>query len=154
MKELTGNMARRHGASDSRLYTIWRAINARCYRPSNIGWDHYGGRGIRVCDEWRLDAGFEPFRDWALAHGYDETLTIDRIDSDGHYEAANCRWVDVFEQNNNKRTNVRLTAFGETKTLAQWERDPRCGVTRRTIVRRLARGWPEETAISTSERPR
>lgn len=90
-----------HGQWLSRLHRIWSAMKQRCYNPKNTGYANYGGRGIRVCDEW-LNS-FSAFYNWALSHGYDDTLTIDRINNDGNYEPNNCRWLTRAQQNKNKR---------------------------------------------------
>lgn len=79
-----------HGGTGTRLYDIWCGIKKRCYNPKSTIWDYYGGKGIRVCEEWQ---SFEPFRDWATKNGYSDHLQIDREDPDGHYEPANCSWV-------------------------------------------------------------
>lgn len=97
----------KHGASGTRLYTIWDAMINRCEKPRNRAYHRYGGRGIKVCDEWK---DFDTFKDWALQNGYDENAqrgicTIDRIDNDGNYCPENCRWVDMKVQSNNKSTS-------------------------------------------------
>lgn len=94
-----------HGQSRSRLYTVWMGIRARTNNPKNSHYKHYGGRGIKICEEW-MD--FPTFREWALSTGYKEDAkygecTIDRINVDGDYEPSNCRWVDLKIQANNKR---------------------------------------------------
>ena len=84
-----------------RLYTIWQSMKSRCYYPKNKCYNSYGGRGICVCDEWI--SSFNGFALWALANGYKDTLSIDRINVDGNYEPGNCRWATNEEQQKNKR---------------------------------------------------
>ena len=97
---------KKHGESKkSRLYGVWVGIRQRCNDPSHKSYKNYGGRGIRVCDEWN---DFMTFKDWAIRNGYDESAeygdcTIDRIDVNGNYEPSNCRWVDMKIQACNKR---------------------------------------------------
>ena len=89
------------GDSHTRLYNIWRGMKQRCYYPSHQSYKHYGGRGITVCDEWL--SSFINFHTWALANGYADHLTLDRIDPDGNYCPSNCRWVTWEVQAQNKR---------------------------------------------------
>lgn len=98
-----------------RLYRIWQNMHGRCNNDSS---GNYGNRGITYCKEWE---NFAPFRDWALANGYDDTLTIDRIDVNGNYEPDNCRWVSRKIQNRNTRRNIFITYKGETHCLKDWE---------------------------------
>lgn len=90
-----------HGEHDSRLYKIFYNMKNRCNLESMINYKDYGGRGITVCQEWQ--DSFEAFRDWAMANGYEEHLTIDRKDNDGNYEPDNCRWVTQTVQSRNTR---------------------------------------------------
>ena len=104
--------------SDNKLRNIWNGMKGRCYTTSNLSYPRYGGKGITICDEWRNS--FETFERWALANGYTNELTLDRINNDGNYEPSNCRWVNAKVQNNNRTNNINITINNETKTLAQW----------------------------------
>ena len=115
-----GTNSHKHGCQPKRLYKIWDGIRQRCLSPTCVLYKHYGGRGIQLCDAWKAD--FRPFRDWALANGYDEGLTIDRIDNNGNYEPSNCRWVSMSVQENNRNNNRLISYKNQTHTLAEWAR--------------------------------
>ena len=102
----------------SRLNNIYWGMIARCNRPNNPAYYLYGGRGISVCDSWMT--GFKPFKEWALAHGYSEGLTIDRINNNKGYSPENCRWVTMKEQIRNRRIAIKLSINGVEKTLWEW----------------------------------
>lgn len=123
-------MIRRH----ERLYRIWRAMRDRCQRKGNVHYDNYGGRGITVCVEWQ---DYETFKAWAYQSGYQDGLSIDRIDNDGNYEPSNCRWATVSEQCNNKRNNRIIEFNGEAHTATEWSRIT--GIPYRTIQSRINR---------------
>lgn len=139
-----------HGASASRLYRVWIAMRQRCYDPLNKRFPQYGGRGITVCPAWndfevfRRDVGDRP----SASH------TLDRRDNNGNYEPGNVRWATAQEQARNRRTSLMVTAWGETKTLAEWAEDPRCAVAYATLQYRIARApVSAEDAISLSRLP-
>lgn len=95
-----------HGCSTggviTRLYNIWRGVKARCTNPNEPAYPEYGGRGVTLCDQWMK---FEPFQEWALDNGYQETLSIDRNDNDLGYSPSNCSWENRVMQNRNRRPN-------------------------------------------------
>lgn len=107
-----------HGQEGTRLYLIWQKMKDRCSNTNNPHYHRYGGRGIKVCDEWYNS--FVPFYEWAINNNYTEELTLDRIDNDGNYEPSNCRWVTMQEQCNNRSSNIKITIGNATKTLLQW----------------------------------
>jgi hypothetical protein len=94
------------------LYNRYCAMKARCYNPNVESFTRYGGRGIKVCEEWRTS--FVAFREWSFANGWDSALTLDRINNDGDYEPSNCRWTDRKEQANNTRRNIFVMLRGES----------------------------------------
>lgn len=110
------NVARTHGFSHcgNKLYTTWKNITQRCTNIKLKHFKNYGGRGISICEEWKSD--FKSFYDWAMLNGYEENLTIDRINNDGNYEPNNCRWATRQEQSDNKR-ELRITNTSGVKGL-------------------------------------
>ena len=100
-----------------RLQRILMSCIKRCENPSEPYYNRYGGRGIKVCDEWKND--FQKFYDWSMANGYRDNLTIDRIDNDKGYSPVNCRWVDMKIQSNNRCNNRRVCYQGQEYTLSE-----------------------------------
>lgn len=131
-----------HGLSKTRIYHLFQNMKLRCSDEKSESYKNYGGRGIRVCEEWSGKGGFEKFYAWALENGYSDELTIDRIDVDGDYSPENCRWTDWNTQYNNTTKSVKLTYNGKTQTAAQWAKE--LGLDRHTIYGRIKRGYPIE----------
>lgn len=139
-----------HGAAKRgrhhKIYAAWKHMRDRCRNPRHEHYSNYGGRGIVVCEEWI--ASFEGFRDWSLANGYADHLTIDRIDNEKGYFPDNCRWTTIKAQARNRRTNRPESAFGETKLVCEWAEDSRCVVSLVTLKHRFRMGWEAERAIT------
>jgi len=126
-----------------RLYKIWLNMKARTSNPKTRSYPLYGGRGIKVCGEWWNR--YESFRDWAKSTGYNDSLSIDRIDNDGNYEPSNCRWASNKEQCRNRRSNRLLTIGGETQTMIEWS--IKRGINYKKVHSRLKAGWAPERAL-------
>lgn len=134
-------------------YRIWQGIKKRCYNPNEKCYEHYGGRGITVCDRWiEKPNGFKNFLEdmGERPHGEEAEkralYSIDRIDNEKGYSPDNCRWTVRLVQANNKSSNVRITINGETKTLTQWSRF--YGLNKGTVFARYYRGWRGEKLFS------
>ena len=102
----------------TRLYGIWVGMKGRCYNEHDARYERYGRRGISVCEEWK--ESFEAFHNWAILNGYNDNLTIDRIDNNGNYSPENCRWATQKEQSRNRSTNINITIGNSTRTLTEW----------------------------------
>lgn len=133
-----------HGMSNDRNFRIWVAMRQRCSNPRNTYYKNYGGRGITVCKEW--EGSYETFRDWSLANGYSDELTIDRIDNNKGYSPDNCRWISRKEQMRNTRLNHFIKANGEMRTIVGWSETK--GIPAYVIRNRLIYGWSNEDAVN------
>lgn len=133
-----------HGFSKQKVYHVFYAMKSRCYDPSNVAFEYYGGRGIKICDEWLRSPS--SFCEWAYANGYSNGLTIDRIDVNGDYSPDNCRWVSRKTQNENTRRNTWLTYNGETMILRDWCQ--RFNVNMATACSRIKRGLSFEQVFN------
>ncbi len=133
---------KQHGMADAPEYAIWQAMRQRCENPRSQSWANYGGRGIKVCAEWKT---FQQF--YADMGPKLPGQSLHRIDNDGDYCKANCAWVSIDTQANNTRRNRILEFKGERHTLAEWAK--RAGLTWFTLRTRLDYyGWPLERALT------
>lgn len=128
--------ADRRKTTNKRLHNIWHGMKQRCNNPHATGYCYYGEKGIKVCEEW---SSFLPFAKWALANGYTNRLSIDRIDSNKDYEPSNCRWVTAKIQCNNTSRNVKVSFKGTILTIGQLS--SMYGINYRTLHNRIFRGW-------------
>lgn len=133
-----------HRLSNTRLYHIYHQMIKRCYNPKNPAYKNYGERGIVVCEEWKND--IKSFFNWALSNGYNDALTLDRIDNNDLYSPFNCRWVSEKVQANNRRSNRIIKYKGDKYTLMQLSE--LSGISYSTLKARLNLGWSVEDAIN------
>ena len=116
----------------------------RCYNKNMDEYKRYGGRGIKICDEWLND--FQSFYNWSMSNGYQGDLTIDRIDFNGDYCPENCRWTTMKVQANNTRRNTVIEYNGEAHTAAEWE--DLYGLKPGYVAGALRRGWNIEEILT------
>lgn len=136
------------GMSHTRIYRCWASMIYRCENPKNKNYHQYGGKGIKICDEWH---DFLSFMVWADKNGYKDNLTIDRIDHFGNYEPNNCRWITITDQQQNKSTTHYLTYNGETHSIGDWAR--KTGIDAKLILSRIVRGRTVEQALTDQVKP-
>lgn len=137
----------KHNMCYTRINRIYRKMKGRCLCPTNPRYKDYGGRGIKICDDWLGKDGFIHFNQWAEGNGYSEKLSLDRIDVNGNYEPSNCRWADKYTQANNTRANWYITYNEETHTVAEWSRI--FNIPYETFRQRLKKlGWSFEEAVA------
>lgn len=135
----------KHNLSNTKLHYIYKSMKNRCFNKNVTGFNRYGGRGITICEEW--ENSFKSFYDWSIKNGYVEGLSIDRINNNGNYEPANCRWVTKQDQANNTSSNVLVSYFNEYITLS--ELSIRIGIKYKTVHARYKKGWSIEKIINT-----
>ena len=116
-------------------YNSYRSMHSRCYRGKDTSYKNYGGRGIKVCDEWRNIQNFET---WVKENPWFEGATLDRIDCNGNYEPNNCRWATMYEQDNNRRRSIIIEWHGEAHCISDWSKIT--WLKRSTIANRYRRG--------------
>lgn len=119
MNKFKGCGLRTGNPLDKRLYAIWRKMHYRCENENHPSYYRYGGRGIKVCEEWN---SLIVFGKWALENGYSEELTLDRIDNDRNYEPSNCRWATMKEQMNNTSKGCHVVNVGKKKSFSVRQR--------------------------------
>lgn len=139
----TDNAKHGHAGKRTRIYVIWKNMVQRCCNPKSDKYEYYGGRGIKVCDRWKI---FENFlSDMGCPAG---RLSLDRHPNvNGDYEPNNCRWATNKEQANNKRNNRLIEFNGEIMTMAQWSNAT--GISYGTLKRRLnSNNWTIERALT------
>jgi hypothetical protein len=124
-------------AEHPRLSRIWNSMMRRCYNPVDTSYFRYGMRGITVCKSWH---DRRMFIAWALTHGYEDHLTIERKNNDRGYEPRNCCFATAGQQARNRRSNINIAAFGVVKNLISWSEDIRCVVNHATLTARFHRG--------------
>lgn len=132
-----------HGLSKTRIYQIWADMKDRCNNQNNKAYGNYGERGIKVCDEWLIE--FMNFYNWAIKNGYNDSLTIDRIDVNGNYEPSNCRWADWKTQANNRRATRKIKIYGEVGTAYDFEQ--LYGIKAHLLIDRYDRGYRDDKLI-------
>lgn len=138
-----GRLNRSHGMTGTPEYRTWLGVLKRCNCPDAPGYQHYGGRGIRVCERW---ASFDCFfQDMGPRPSDDHS--IERRDVNGHYEPANCTWATITEQSRNKRDTIWLELNGTRRCLREWAEI--LGIHPTTLLARLRHGWSAERALTT-----
>lgn len=135
----------KHGKYQTPLYKVWISMKQRCYNPESKSYKDYGGRGIKICREWK--ESYPAFEKWANENGYKNGLSIDRINNDRGYSPNNCRWTDSITQANNKRNVTLITFNGDTDTISNMAR--KYGLRPCVVTRRLYRSWTVEKALTT-----
>lgn len=146
MRELNAERARsnftKHGGFGTKLYAVWNRTKNRCQHPNVKGYEDLGGRGIKWYEGWDE---FPPFKAWALEHGYEEGLVLDRKDREGDFTPDNAMFVDRKTLYNHSRKNTMLTYGDRTMSISNWSKIS--GVAQNTIAVRVRSGWPIGPAI-------
>jgi len=125
----------RENGKASRLHSVWVGIRQRCNNPKSDSYFRYGGRGIKICQEWN---DYKNFYNWAMSHGYQKGLTIERIDNDGDYCPENCTWIPQGKQMQNIQKSRFASYSGKTQTIGKWARD--LGIDRGTLSKEIRSG--------------
>lgn len=126
-----------HGMTGTRIYKMWHNMRSRCKNPNATKYYLYGGKGISVCKEW--DKSFIAFYNWAMNNGYNDKLTIDRINPDKNYCPENCRFATYEQQNEHLKTTILITFNNETHTIKEWSKIT--GISIKCLSARYERKW-------------
>lgn len=141
-----------HGDVQSAEWLAWKNMKDRCYNSNNNSYGRYGERGIVVCDRWLGEEGYAHFLE-DMGRRPSDKHSLDRIDYNGNYEPSNCRWATATQQQRNRSSNVRVTAFGKTQTCSEWAEET--GLSLYLICRRInQQKWDPEKALTTPPIPR
>lgn len=135
----------KHGMKNTKIYAVWNGMKQRTMNPNSKQYKNYGARGITICDEWR--DSFESFYKWSCENGYEENLTIERVNVNGNYEPSNCKWATKKEQANNRRSNRIIEYQGKKLTVSQWADE--LGIPYARLEKRFEKGYSIEKALST-----
>lgn len=135
-----------HHKSNTRLYKLWCSMRHRCNTKSDSNYHKYGAKGIKVCDEWNKN--FMSFYNWSISNGYQDNLSIDRIDNNKGYSPDNCRWLTMLQQMNNTTRTKMITYKGKTQSIPNWCRE--LNLNYKTVRTRINQyGWDVERAFTT-----
>ena len=138
-----------HGDRHTRLYRIWCGMKSRCYDTACPSYERYGRRGIMMCDEWK--ESYQTFKDWAVQRGYNDELSIDRVNNDEGYSPENCRWATQKEQANNRSSFKHFLYEGRDVTIS--ELSEITGIKYHTLFARLnTLHWTVDDAVKTPVR--
>jgi hypothetical protein len=144
-KEIVSKQSTKHGLSKHPLYKTWHNMRSRCNNPNATKYELYGGKGIKVCNEW--NSKFVCFYEWSINNGWEKGLTIERLDSNKNYEPNNCIWANYKTQNNNTTQNHSITFDGKTMNLNQWAEY--LNISKKMLSERIRRGWTIKRALTT-----
>lgn len=165
VSERAGNIHRTHGLRHTRLSRIHKGIIGRCYNPNDPHYPDWGGRGIKVCDEWYTpgvegNPGLVNFYKWAMSHGYREpysgeqrstTMSLERINVNGPYSPENCKWIEYGKQALNRRNTRRI--YDGSKWWVHSELEDHAGWPRGSIFSKLNHGWSECAVVYAAKHP-
>lgn len=138
-------VSKQQGLSTTRLYRIYKLMLSRCYNKKDKSYKYYGLKGISIYDNWLDD--FVNFYNWAMQNGYQDNLTIDRINPNGNYEPSNCKWITEKEQHYNRTDNLYFTINNQKKCLA--ELCEKYNMPYQTVRKRLKNGKDIINALTT-----